>query len=232
MTTARQIITKALQKNGVLVKSEQPDADEANDALDALNMMISSWSNESILIYVRSWETFNLTGGVASYTIGTGQTFNTTRPTFIIDGYIVQSSTVNSPLSIITDQQYNDIPDKTVGGVPFMVNYDNGYPTGTLRFFYVPSSAYPVFLLTEKPLTTFTLDTVISLPPGWERALVYNLAVELAPEYGVGLDAAVIKIANDSKGSIARAVMKNRTMDANPDVGLNRLGLFLGGYYM
>jgi len=218
MTTARQIIKKSLQKIGALVKNEEPSADEANDGLDSLNQLLESWSNDSAVITSRAWETFNLSGGVSTYTMGTGQTFNTSRPTNIISGYI-RNGSVDTPLTIVGDEAYNSITFKSLTGIPQFLNYDNANPTDNLRVYPVPSAVYPIFLLTEKPLINLTtLDTALSLPPGWERALIYNLAAELASEYGQQPDQSIFKIANDSLAMIRLSTIRARPMDAYPQV--------------
>lgn len=217
MVTARTIITKALQKNGALVKNEAPSGDEAADGLDSLNAMIGSWGNDSLNIYARAWETFTLSGGVGSYTIGSGGAFNTVRPTNILASYVRIGST-DYTVGIIDDETYSTISSKTlVTSIPQFLNYDNAYPLGTIRLYPVPSTAYSLFLLSEKPLTEFSsLDTTLSMPPGTERALIYNLAIELAPEYSQPISQELLKIANDSLGSIRTAVAKVRMMDAYP----------------
>lgn len=216
MTTARTLITRAMQKIGVLVKSEAPDADEAEDALVSLNMLLESWSNDSATLTSRAWESFTLTSGVATYTMGSGQTFNTTRPTNIVASYI-RNGGLDTPVGIISDEAYNSITFKALTGIPQMLNYDNAYPTDNLRLYPVPASGYTIFLLSEKPLTSFaTLDTDASLPPGWERALIYNLALELAPEYNQQPDGSIVKIAADSLGLVRKATIRARPMDAYP----------------
>lgn len=72
--------------------------------------------------------------------------------------------------------------------------------------------------MTEKQLTTFAIDDEVLLPAGWERMLIYNLAVELFPEYEQQIDPVVAKIADDSKRLIKAAIMRNRTMDVAPMV--------------
>lgn len=219
MTTARTIIKKALNKIGALVKNEDPSSDEANDALVSLNALIASWSNDSLNIYGRTWESFTLTGGTGSYTIGTSQTFNTARPMAVLEAYI-RSGTIDYPVKIITDEAYNLIAFKSLTGIPEALNFNNAYPSATIRLYPVPSSSYSLFILSEKEVTEFTtLDTVMSLPNGWERALTYNLALELAPEYHQEPDASIVKIAMDSMGMIKLGVAKVRTMDA-PVMGL------------
>jgi hypothetical protein len=216
MATARTIVRKALQKIGVLVKSEEPSADEANDGLDSLNQLLESWSNDSAVIVSRAWETFTLVGGQTVYTMGPGQQFNTSRPTNIIGGY-VRNGTIDTQVTVISDEAYNSIGFKAITGIPQFINYDNANPTDNLRLYPAPSSGYLLFLLTEKPLITITsLDTTLSLPPGYERALIYNLAAELAPEYGQQPDQSVFKIAADSLGLIRLATIRTRSMDAYP----------------
>lgn len=216
MTTARDIIKKAMQKIGVLVKSEAPSDDEADDALFSLNQLIESWSNDSSCIISRAWESFPLTAGVSTYTMSTGLTFNTVRPIHIVQSY-VRNGSVDTPVGIITDEAYNSISFKDISGVPQFLNYDNAFPTDNIRLYPVPSAAYTLFILSEKPLSGFaTLDTVVNMPAGWERALVYNLALELAPEYKQQPDPSIVKIAADSLGLARRSTLRARPMDAFP----------------
>lgn len=204
-----------MQKIGVLVKSEAPAADEAQDALNSLNALIASWSNDSLVIYARAWETFNLTAS-ASYTIGTGGNFNTARPTDIVAAYL-RSGTIDYPITIIDDEAYTSISYKALQGIPEFLNYDNAYPLGRIRLYPLDTSQQ-LFILSEKALTQLTsLDTDISLPDGWERALIYNLALELAPEYNQKPDASIVKIAGDSLGMIRQKVAQVRSMDAYPN---------------
>jgi hypothetical protein len=213
-TTARTIITRAMQKIGVLVKSEPPSADEADDALASLNALIASWSNDSLNVYARTWENFPLSAA-ASYTIGTGGTFNTTRPMDIIEAH-VRSGSIDYPLGIITDEAYNSISYKNLSGIPEFLNYSNAYPLSIIRLYPIDTSQ-TLYILSEKAVTGFaTLDTAFSLPDGWERALIYNLALELAPEYQQQPDPSVVKIAGESLGAIRTKVAQVRTMDAYP----------------
>ena len=79
------------------------------------------------------------------------------------------------------------------------------YPYVVLNFWPVPSVAGNVIVWSWKPLSSIaTLTTALSVPPGYLRALRYNLGVELAPEYGRQLDPVVIENAVESKASIKR----------------------------
>lgn len=212
MATGRDIINSTLRKIGFF-KSETPDADEINDALEALNQMIASWSNNGLLIYARVTENFTLTPNTAEYTIGSGADFNTDRPIHLVTAYI-RNGGIDYDMSIIDDTVYANIPQKSTGSnIPRFINYDYAFPQGTLKLYPTPTAAYDIYLVSEKELSAFTLDGIVSLPPGWERAIIYNLAIELSPEYGQPIAPEVAKIANESLASIKRGVTRNRGAD-------------------
>jgi hypothetical protein len=228
MTTALGIITSAMRKAGVLVKSETPAADEAADGLVMLNDLLASISNDANAVYARTTESFTLSGGVGSYTIGSGATFNTARPVRIVAAYI-RTGTIDYPLGIVSDQQYATIPLKTVSGIPEFLNYSNDFPQATIRLYPVPSTAYQIFIVSEKPLTTFALNDTVSLPPGWRRMLINNLAVDLAPEYGQPVSPDLAKLAADSKAEIRAAIMVAKPMQWTS--GLGQEGNIFSGWY-
>lgn len=216
MTTARTIIRRAMQKVGILTKTETPSSDEAQDGLDTLNDLIASVTNNSLMVYVRNVEQFSLTSGQSTYTIGPGADFDTSRPVAIVSA-VARNGTVDYPLIKISDTSYDeDIGVKTISGIPDSYYYNNAYPTGSITLYPVPSSNYQLLLRTEKPMTTLTLDDELVLPPGWNNFLIYQLAVMLAPEYGQQIDPAIQELANISKDAIQLQVAKNRSMDRIP----------------
>lgn len=217
-------------KVGILTKTESPSADEANDALDALNDLLAAWSNESLLITSRVTEQFNLNAGVGIYTIGAGQDFDTIRPIHIVESHIINGIISYESMYQCPDEVYQGLNLKTLQSIPNLLNYSNGYPTGTVKLFPYPASGYILSITSEKELSQFTLNQTVNLAPGWNRALIYNLAVELAPEYGQKVDPMTMKIANDAKGAIARSIMKVRTMDAPPLSQIGRFNIYTGYY--
>ena len=221
MATARKIIKKALQKNGVLTKNETPSGDEASDGLESLNSLISSWSNDSLLIYARLSENFPLVSVKATYTIGPGGDFDTVRPTQILSAF-TRIGSIDYKIDIIKETDFDAITQKNISStIPDVMFYNADSPLGSLTIYPVPVSG-DLYLRTEKPLTEFTsLDTDLDLPPGWERALIYNLAVEIGSEYGQPIDQVTFNIANDSLNKIKTAVARNKTMDVLSYMGPN-----------
>lgn len=221
MTTALEIIKSAMRKVGVLSKGENPANDEATEALQTLNDLLSSWSNDSLIVYSRTTESFALSGGVASYTIGTGGTFNTSRPTRIISAYVTTGG-VDYPLDIITAENYADITLKTTQGIPCHLKYDNNYPLATIALYPVPTGG-TLYILSEKPLSPIaSLSATVDLPSGWARTLIYNLAVDLSSEYGQPVSPEIFEIAKESKSEIKHAVMVNEPMHWTTEVSTGR----------
>jgi len=230
MTTARTLITKAMQAIGVLYKSETPSSDEIQDGLFMLNSLLSSLSNESLSIYVRVTEEFPLSNGVIQYSIGPGQTMDTIRPIYIVQAHVRDpSGLLDYNLSVIPDEIYQQIQFKTQQGITRFLNYSNGYPTGTVKLYPAPTTGYSLIITSEKELTQFELDDVISFPPGWELMLIHNLAILLAPQYNQPVSGELATIAKSAKKNIQQSVAKNRTMDAQG--GGRSTGNIYNGWY-
>lgn len=228
MSTALGIIKSAMRKAGVLVKSETPSSDEANDGLEMLNDLLASLSNEGMMVYARTLDSFSLSGGVSDYTIGTGGVFNTTRPTHIAAGY-VRSGDIDYPLQVVSEENYSSVSIKTTQGTPEYLVYTNAYPLATIKLYPTPVGGETLFLLTEKPLASFTLNEAVDLPPGWRRMLIHNLAVEISSEYGQTVPPEVFSIANESKAVIKQAISIARKFEYK--TGLESTGNIYSGWY-
>lgn len=204
-----------MKEAGVLTGGETPTAEEVVDGLGSLNRMLSSWSNDSLMIYARTFENFPLSSGVGDYTIGPGATFNTIRPMHIIDAFVRQDM-LDYYLDIIPDEEYDAIAYKNIDSIPQVLNYTAQYPQATIRIYPKPQASFTLYLRSEKQLSTITLNDEISLPPGWEDALVYNLAVRLKPSYGLPNDPLLTELALNSKVMLENNTSRNRTFDYAP----------------
>ncbi len=218
MTTANDTINGALRLIGQLAEGEDPSPETAQDALSALQAMIESFNNESLMIPSIQDEIFTLPASVTNRTIGAGGDFNTTWPITVLDSTFTRNNTtapnVDFSLAIINNDEYSSIPVKTVTGpYPQYLYYDRNYPLGKLYFWPVPIAALELHLSTWKPLTNVTaLTTTIQLPPGYARLLTFNLAVEIAPQFGVEALPSVQKIAAKSKENLRRVNAQNDVM--------------------
>lgn len=207
-----------MQKAKILTQGEQPSASEVSDGLDTLNDMLSSWANETLLAYVRLIENFPWAAGTVSKTIGTGGDIDTVCPVYISSAYFrLPGSDIDYPLTILTDSGYdlNEI-DKSIPGVPDRLQFQRSAPLGLLTLSPVPNPGGTIFIRSEKPALTLSLDTDLEFPAGWQHALIFNLAMLLAPEYGVDAPTGVVAEARSSKTALKTAVARNRNMDVPP----------------
>lgn len=209
MTTARDIIQSALRKIAVLGVGSSLSGEEAADALDALNALIASWSTQGSMIYIETAETFNLTANDGTYSMGPSGDFNTSRP-LSIQAVTVDVTGDDYKLKNIDQREYAAIGNKIEQGDPCYYYHNGGYPLDTIRLWPIPSTNGTITIWSEKALTEFTdLNTTFALPPEYKRALIYNLAIELAPEYEKEPSNTVWRIANQSRKFVTNQNRKN-----------------------
>jgi hypothetical protein len=215
MTTARDIIESAARKIQVLGRGQTLSADDAQNGLDALNQMLDSWSIEGGNVFTESRESFALTSGQGSYTIGSGGNFDTAKP-YVITSAFVRVNGTDYPLELIDSNQYASLYDKDLSSAfPEFLYFDNNYPLSNIILWQVPATSSTLHIYSQKPLSNLTsLTTALSLPKGYERALVYNLAVELAPEYEKDASATVYRIASESKQALTTYNTRNENNQA------------------
>ena len=175
--TVQQFVDSCLRLIQVLDAGESASATESNHALEVVNQMLASWSAAGLPVYQLSTETVPLTGA-ASYTLAT-------RPAQIKSIQCINSG-VTQDVSPMHAEQWATLRDTTLTG-KFCTAYlyDGGYPSATIKLWPIPATGGSLLVYTLLPLASFTgLGAAINLPPGYEMALRFNLALALAPEYG------------------------------------------------
>jgi hypothetical protein len=204
MASALDLVKKSMRLIGTLGQGETPTATESTDGLNALNAMLDSWSIERLMVYQILQETFTWTSGQSSRTIGSGGNFSTTRPTKLENGF-TKISGIDYPYTVVDKDVYDSIIDKTTQSqFPEIISYQQASPLGTIYGWPVPSSSIAIYLNSWKQLQQFSaLTTDLALPAGYQRAIEYNLAIELHGEYPeIQIPDSVVMIAKSSKAAI------------------------------
>lgn len=208
MATARDQIHGALRLLGVIAEGETPSAETDQDGLLALNQMIDSWNAERLSIFSTQDQVFTWPANQTTRTIGPTGNFVGNRPVLVDDAtYFRDASTnVSYGIKLINQQQYNGIAVKTVTSTYPQVMFVNmTFPDVELTVYPVPTRNLEFHFVSVEELTQpANLSTVLAFPPGYLRAFRYNLACELAPEFGVEPSAQVSRIAMTSKRNIKR----------------------------
>ena len=188
MATAQTLIIQALRKLGAVAPQETPATAELNDALDVLNSMIDEWRTQHLSVYFKQNVQQALTADQGEYTIGTGGDINVPRPTKIESAGIIDSLGLRHPLELYPSTKWAEIPEKDASAkLPLALYNDSDHPLSTLHLWPVPkvlTSTTLDLVVWARLVGTLSLGTTVDLPPGYWESLVYNLAVELAPEWG------------------------------------------------
>lgn len=234
MSTVRDLLKSSLRKIGALATGETPSSEEINDALKAFNALVDSWSNENLLIPYKVRETLTLTANDATYTFGgSGADITTSRPMRIEQAAIALNDQ-EFPMLVATKEQWANVSLKTTtSNIPVILYPEMTDTSVTLNIWPVPSAANTLVLYSWKPLTTYTnLSTTLTLPPGYERALIYNTAIELCPEYGLEASNTVVATAMEAKANIKRMNTKSYFLTPDDAVRPERqtYNWWIGGY--
>jgi hypothetical protein len=208
MTTAAEIIDGSLRLLGVLAEGETPSAAVMQDSIMAINQMIQSWDTERLSVFSTQDQVFTWPANVLSRTLGPTGDFVGNRPIEIDDATYFKdpSSGLSFGVKLINQQQYDGIAFKTVTSTyPQVLWVNNTFPDIEMYVYPVPIKALEWHIISVETLNEVSsVATNMYFPPGYLRAFRYNLACELAPEFGVEPSPQVQRIAMSSKRNLKR----------------------------
>ena len=197
--TASDLIYAALRKSNVVQKSETISTADLANALQALNIMIDEWSSSGILLRGTKTLSCTLANNQSSYTIfpavltTPGGDIDAVPPLNITSAYVEDTNSITTGIDIVTKEQYQAHQDKDIAlSRPEELAYDPGDTqqaaprAGTLWVYPMPddTTTYTLYLESEGYLSEFAAtDDEVTFEPAYYKALVYNLAVDLWPEF-------------------------------------------------
>ena len=207
-TTAGDQINRALRLLGVLAEGETPSASVSQDSLTALNQMIESWNTERLSVFSTQDQIFTWPAGEITRTLGPSGNFSGNRPILLDDAtyYRDPGTNVSFGIKFINQQQYDGIAVKTVTSTyPQVIFVNMTFPDVTMTVYPKPTRDLEWHFISVQELSNpAVLTTNLTFPPGYLRAFVYNLAMEIAPEFGVEPSPQVTRIAMTSKRNLKR----------------------------
>ena len=190
MAVDTEILYPALRLAGVLTAAGRTASpSQMADAFGSLNRMLDMWTTQRLLIYTIRVDRYPMTPSQTSYTIGpVGADFTAPRPLRINDAAIVLTGAteVHTPLRVLTDHEWaakrlREVPTT----IPTEIYNDGAYPISRLYLWGYPTAGNDLELFTWSQLTRFaTQEDPVAFPPGYEDAVVYNLAVRLCGQFG------------------------------------------------
>ena len=185
------IIKGALRIVGAIGQGDTPTSDQYTESAEALNQMVKAFMADGMPVWAITTTSFALVDGTSRYRIGTGQTVNTSKPLKVIQAYIRNTtSNVDTPMRIITRDDYYRLGNKSTEGLPIQLFYHPQNLYGDLYLFPTPDSSaattYQIHIVYQRIYEDFDAATdTPDFPQEWHEALKYGLAARLAPEYGM-----------------------------------------------
>lgn len=207
MATASTMILSALISIGDKAIGGSLTAAEQTEYLSRLNQMLESWSIDGLIVYTTQTITKALTAGTGTYTIGTGQSIDVAYPIKITSAYTIDASNVSRDIPNFVDgDDWGQITLKLLGNsYPNTLWWDNTFPNGNINLWPLPVSGLTLYLNVYTRLQSLgAIGTMLSLPPGYEEAIISNLAIRLAAG-AIAANAEIREIAKESLARIKRA---------------------------
>lgn len=234
-TTAGDQINRALRLLGVLAEGETPSAATSQDALLAMNQMIDSWNTERLSVYAAQDQVFSWPAGEIRRTLGPTGDFVGNRPVLLDDAtYYRAPSGVSYGIKFINQDQYNGIAVKTATSTfPQVIFVNETFPDVEMFIYPKPTQVLEWHFISVQELSQpAVLATQLHFPPGYMRAFTYNLAMEIAPEFGVEPSPQVQRIAMTSKRNLKRINNPNDIMSLPYGVVANkqRFNIYAGNF--
>jgi len=212
--TALDLINRAYTLLGVKAAGDALSADDTQYALGVLNGLLDSWNTQRLFIITVQEAVANVSGATA--TVGAGGTFNTNRPVDVENGAFSRVNGIDYSIDWIDRVTYERLTLKSVtSSFPQYAYFDRNTPTATVYFYPVPSATVEIHLPLQVQLSQFAdLTTNYTFAPGYQRALEYSLAEELAP--GIrGIDPLIVRLAANARRAIRRTNVDVPQMNAD-----------------
>lgn len=212
MALISDICNNVLSILGILSPGDDPSPEDQGIILVFLNQMLENWNTQGrdIFQYLNFQQT--LSSGTGSYSMGTGATWNTPRPAKIAKANVIFAG-VSHALKIVGVSEWADREEPGLQAQRSKILYnDNGFPSVTINLWPKPSCtvATTIDLYYWEPLgDAFVLSDTFSFPPGYQKALTYNTAVDCQDIFGKQLSEAALSIAAGSMAEIGTLNLSN-----------------------
>jgi hypothetical protein len=235
MPTLRALATQAMGRLGVLASGESMSAADANLCLEAINQLLDEWQATSLMLYAEQRTTWNIVPSQASYTVGDSAEVNVPRPVYV--DWVSYVDTTQTPPLEIAVKPYTDFTWAAVGqkaltsNLPLNYYYNLTYPLATLYLWPIPTQAslQGVLYARTQVAQLASLDTDVALPNGWQRMIVTNLAVEIAPAFFREPSATLMNQAKSSLAAVKRSNIRDVDL-VTPSAALIQTGNY-GGWW-
>jgi hypothetical protein len=186
----KEFIDGAYTLSGVIGLSQRATGAQTNIGLKRLVELLDFMNANDLDIY-NIQQLIIPTNGQQVYTVGPGGNIDVpVRPPQLSGLWFRQITTPpynDIPVRLVSATDWGNIRAKGItGNIQFLAYYDQNFPTANIYTWPVTPAGYQLLVEIENllPTTNLTLTTMLNFPPSYAMAIRFNLAVNLAMEYG------------------------------------------------
>jgi hypothetical protein len=220
MATVNDLIIDAYGEIGVYGPADTVSSTDSAFALRRLNLILDTWATQPLMSFAMRPIDLPLLPGIESYTIGpTGATVTGPRVTRVRSARLSypSSNPLYYPLSILSILDYEDLKARRYFDVstrPDTIVLENTLPNSTVLLSPRTDQAATVRIWGDYPqFIAGALTDVLSLSGGVQKALMLQLAMELAPSFQAQISPATQMAWQDAIRSIKA---QNTTSQGTP----------------
>ena len=205
--TWQELIKNALIELGVKGLTEALDQADIDFGMERLRLLLDNWAMSGLFGITKQSHTVTVSKSI--FTIGTAAENDIQlEPLNRVDNVTYSPSRDQKERPLVhVGEMSTEQASSNVESDPRYYSYKYNFPNAVLHFERAlpVNSRFTLIVPTILSSEGINASDMISMPPGYKSALLYNLAISLAPAYGVKNDqlAASTKLmASDSLKSI------------------------------
>ena len=168
---------------GKLQEGQIPNSEQFAEYSMRLNDVINTLQTQGLRLWTQTDQSVTLVSGTRDYTMKSGGSVNITRPTRVLQGYYLDSSSNRRPIYPISWDEWLRLSTTTTEGAISQYFVQKQVAQLTVSFWLTPddeAATGTAHLLIQQQITNFTgLYDTIDFPPEWMLTLRWNLAADI-----------------------------------------------------
>jgi len=223
----REVIEECLEFIGFLAAGESAESDDIVTCRTTLNLLIKLWSgpNNRYMPGLKMWQreraSLTLVDNQEEYDLKpSGGDLAIQVPIKILTASLRNSDGDDTPLKILTLEEYEEITDKDAEGDPSAIYYERRTDTGKLYLDRSPSDTTKtiriVYLQPIEDVDSNTDD--LDFPAEYHLPVAHQLGLEVAPKFGIPLNRDHYQRAQQSAALVQSFEPERSTTYFQPDL--------------
>lgn len=194
--TANEIANSILRLIGVVGEGQAASSQQVQDTIEAINFWLLQYKGPEnvgkpgLMMWLRESAELSLTTAQYLYELQpSGGDLDIQIPVEIISASLRDTDDTDTALLPMTRIEYEAISGKTESGTPSKYYYEKRIDTGYFYLDHAPDSSTAsstIRIVYRQPIEVITSGSeTIDIEDYWYRAIRFNVALDIAAEYGI-----------------------------------------------